>query len=88
MGAGAHRQGMSEIKHTMHHPGHPSFGFIDISPCWKRAECDQRRRDSGFQEHQEPGDDEWTAGLRLHAELDTDQSVGQSRREDQRLALV
>lgn len=30
-----HRQGMSEIKHTMHHPGHPSFGFIDILPCWK-----------------------------------------------------
>lgn len=26
---------MSEIKHTTHHPGHPSFEFIDISLGWK-----------------------------------------------------
>lgn len=26
---------MSEIKHTMRHPGHPSFGFIDILLCCK-----------------------------------------------------
>lgn len=34
-GKETHRQGMSEIKHTMQLPDHPSFGFIDISLRWK-----------------------------------------------------